>query len=86
MLCVGSLNLKDIVDAQKDLWFVIPLFPMFVIVKLFNKYFIKKVKVKNQQKMTNSIITKLLLKIEMFLFNRALIPFGVRCFMVVKKK
>tara|TARA_B100001996_G_scaffold308491_1_gene250003 strand:- start:310 stop:1308 length:999 start_codon:yes stop_codon:yes gene_type:complete len=31
LLCVGSLNLKDIVIAQKDLWFIIPLFPMFVI-------------------------------------------------------
>jgi|TARA_B100001094_G_scaffold271995_1_gene277580 NADH-quinone oxidoreductase subunit H len=31
LLCVGSLNLKDIVFAQQDLWFVIPLFPMFVI-------------------------------------------------------
>ena len=31
LLCVGSLNLNDIVLAQKNLWFVIPLFPMFVI-------------------------------------------------------
>ena len=31
LLCVGSLNLKDIVMAQKTLWYVIPLFPMFVI-------------------------------------------------------
>ena len=31
LLCVGSLNLKDIVLAQQNLWFVIPLFPMFVI-------------------------------------------------------
>ena len=31
LLCVGSLNLKDIVLAQEGLWFVIPLFPMFVI-------------------------------------------------------
>jgi NADH-quinone oxidoreductase subunit H len=31
LLCVGSLNLTDIVLAQKDLWYVIPLFPMFVI-------------------------------------------------------
>ena len=31
LLCVGSLNLKDIVLAQKELWHVIPLFPMFVI-------------------------------------------------------
>ena len=31
LLCVGSLNLSDIVLAQKDLWFVIPLFPMFII-------------------------------------------------------
>jgi len=31
LLCVGSLNLNDIVAAQENLWFVIPLFPMFVI-------------------------------------------------------
>ena len=31
LLCVGSLNLSDIVIAQKDMWYVIPLFPMFVI-------------------------------------------------------
>ena len=31
LLCVGSLNLNDIVMAQDKLWFVIPLFPMFVI-------------------------------------------------------
>ena len=31
LLCVGSLNLNDIVKAQENLWFVIPLFPMFVI-------------------------------------------------------
>ena len=31
LLCVGSLNLIDIVNAQKSLWFVIPLFPMFVV-------------------------------------------------------
>jgi len=31
LLCVGSLNLKEIVLAQKDLWYVIPLFPMFVV-------------------------------------------------------
>ena len=31
LLCVGSLNLNDIVKAQENLWFIIPLFPMFVI-------------------------------------------------------
>ncbi len=31
LLCVGSLNLNDIVLAQQNFWFVIPLFPMFVI-------------------------------------------------------
>ena len=31
LLCVGSLNLSEIVMAQENLWFVIPLFPMFVI-------------------------------------------------------
>ena len=31
LLCVGSLNLTQIVLAQKTVWFFIPLFPMFVI-------------------------------------------------------
>jgi len=31
LLCVGSLNLTEIVRAQENLWFAIPLFPMFVI-------------------------------------------------------
>ena len=31
LLCVGSLNLSDIVAAQQNMWFIIPLFPMFVI-------------------------------------------------------
>ena len=31
LLCVGSLNLTEIVRAQSTVWFVIPLFPMFVI-------------------------------------------------------
>ena len=31
LLCVGSLNLTDVVLAQKTVWFFIPLFPMFVI-------------------------------------------------------
>src|SRR3954449_8507696 len=31
LLCVGSLNLSDIVLAQQKIWFCIPLFPMFII-------------------------------------------------------
>ena len=31
LLCVGSLNLNDIVLAQRHIWFFIPLFPMFVV-------------------------------------------------------
>jgi len=31
LICVGSLNLTDIVLAQKNVWFAIPLLPMFVI-------------------------------------------------------
>jgi len=31
LLCVGSLNLNEIVLAQKKVWFIFPLFPMFVI-------------------------------------------------------
>jgi NADH-quinone oxidoreductase subunit H len=31
LLCVGSLNLSDIVRAQENVWFAVPLLPMFVI-------------------------------------------------------
>ena len=31
LLCVGSLNLNDVVLAQKHIWFCIPLFPLMVI-------------------------------------------------------
>ena len=31
LLCVGSLNLTDIVLAQQKVWFCIPLFPMFIV-------------------------------------------------------
>src|ERR1700751_3077410 len=31
LLCAGSLNLSKIVEAQRTVWFVVPLLPMFVI-------------------------------------------------------
>jgi len=31
LVCVGSLNLSDIVHAQEKVWFALPLLPMFVI-------------------------------------------------------
>jgi NADH-quinone oxidoreductase subunit H len=31
LLCVGSLNLNDIVLAQRHIWFCLPLFPMFIV-------------------------------------------------------
>jgi NADH-quinone oxidoreductase subunit H len=31
LLCVGSLNLSEIVLAQQSMWFCIPLFPMFIM-------------------------------------------------------
>ncbi|MBL6768824.1 MAG: NADH-quinone oxidoreductase subunit NuoH [Alphaproteobacteria bacterium] len=31
LLCVGSLNLSDIIEAQRTVWFALPLFPMFII-------------------------------------------------------
>mgnify|MGYP005988614905 CR=1 FL=1 len=31
ILCVGSVNLTEIVLAQKDIWYIIPFYPLFVI-------------------------------------------------------
>ncbi|MFB0952613.1 MAG: NADH-quinone oxidoreductase subunit NuoH [Rhodospirillales bacterium] len=31
LLCAGSLNLSVIVESQRTVWYIIPLFPMFVI-------------------------------------------------------
>ena len=31
LICVGSLNLSLIVEAQRDMWFALPLFPMFAV-------------------------------------------------------
>lgn len=31
IVCAGSLNLTDIVNAQKNCWFVFPLFPAFIM-------------------------------------------------------
>lgn len=31
LLCAGSLNLSTIVLAQQDIWYIIPLFPLFVM-------------------------------------------------------
>ena len=31
LICVGSLNLNKIVLAQENVWFIFPLFPMFII-------------------------------------------------------
>jgi NADH-quinone oxidoreductase subunit H len=31
LLCVGSLNLTDVVLAQQKVWFCLPLFPMFIV-------------------------------------------------------
>jgi NADH-quinone oxidoreductase subunit H len=31
LLCAGSLNLNDVVNAQRTVWFCVPLLPMFVV-------------------------------------------------------
>ena len=36
LLCVGSLNLSDIVLAQQNMWFILPLFKMFVIFFIYD--------------------------------------------------
>ena len=31
LLCAGSLNLSAIIEAQRGMWFALPLFPMFIV-------------------------------------------------------
>lgn len=31
LLCTGSLNLTNIILSQKDIWFIVPLFPVFIL-------------------------------------------------------
>jgi len=31
LLCAGSLNLSDIVESQRKVWYALPLFPLFVM-------------------------------------------------------
>merc|ERR1711959_25898 len=31
LICAGSLNLSEIILAQKDIWYAVPLFPMFIM-------------------------------------------------------
>ena len=31
LICAGSLNLSLIIEAQRDVWFALPLFPMFAV-------------------------------------------------------
>ncbi len=31
LLCVGSLNISAVVEAQSHIWFAVPLFPMFIV-------------------------------------------------------
>ena len=54
LLCVGSLNLKDIVLAQQNIWFVVPLFPMFVI--FFISALAEKLRVNAKNKVIVSLI------------------------------
>lgn len=31
ILCVGSFNLQNIIEAQKNIWFIVPFFPLFLM-------------------------------------------------------
>jgi len=31
VLCAGSLRLVDIINAQKEMWYAVPMFPMFIL-------------------------------------------------------
>tara|TARA_B100001029_G_scaffold131622_1_gene110505 strand:+ start:267 stop:1154 length:888 start_codon:yes stop_codon:yes gene_type:complete len=71
------------IEKKTHLGFII--YPLFVVVKLFNKYFFKdKNIVVKQAKASNNILLKVLFNIEKKL-QKVYLPFGIRCYICARK-
>ena len=71
------------IEGKTHLGFFI--FPIFILVKLFNNIFISKNIISKQANLSNNTIVKLLFFIESKLREFSL-PFGIRCFVCARKK
>ncbi|MDC1115050.1 methyltransferase domain-containing protein [Candidatus Pelagibacter sp.] len=88
-------NMKDVVDKIENAGFTIEhkthlgffIFPIFAIVKLFNKFFKPKDEniVIKQAKISNNFFLRFLFSFERIFSNFSL-PFGIRCYICARKK
>ena len=86
-------NMKDLVEKIEKAGFKIEkkthlgfiLFPLFSLIKIFNKLIKKKDIVVSQANASNNILVKAIFEIEKKLSNYSL-PFGIRCFVCARKK
>ena len=76
-------NAGFVIERKTHLGFFI--FPVFILVKLFNKIFRSKNIISKQANLSNNTIVKLLFFIESKLREFSL-PFGIRCFVCARKK
>ena len=86
-------NMQDIIKKVEDAGFTIEkkthlgfiIFPIFAIIKLFNKFFKGEDKVVKQSRISNNIFLKILFNIEKK-FQKLYLPFGIRCYICARKK
>ena len=71
------------IESKTHLGFLI--FPIFIIVKFFNKIFKSKNVISKQANLSNNMLVKTLFYIEKKLRKFSL-PFGIRCFVCARKK
>ena len=85
-------NMRDIIKKLEDAGFVIEkkthlgfiIFPIFAIIKFFNKFFKNEDTVIKQAKKSNNIFLKILFNIEKK-FQKLNMPFGIRCYICARK-
>ena len=86
-------DMKDLINKLSNAGFKIEkkthlgflAFPFFLIIKLFNKFFKKKLTVTKSANISDNTFLKILFKIEKKLGSLSL-PFGVRCYVCARKK
>ena len=70
------------IEKKTHLGFII--FPLFIVIKLFNKFFKDKNIIVRQAKVSNNIFLRILFNIERRL-RKVYLPFGIRCFICARK-